>query len=108
VNLTCEDFEKTRNIRVFGDLNRLELSMLEKCLRDLGGVDRVEIDLTEADFAGTDFINLLVEVRRRRPEDSAKIVFVNPNDLITELMTLTQLNLVYRIIRPAAVPAQAD
>jgi anti-anti-sigma factor len=97
VNFKCEQTGSVRTIRIYGDINKFELKGLKESLAELMALTEVVIDLAEVDFAGSDFLNLFLDIRHYFPSDSGKIVFVNPNELIQELFEMTQLNKVYRI-----------
>jgi len=104
MNLICERKGLVLLVRIFGDINRFELTGLKQCLMDLKNLREAIVDLAEVDFAGTDFVNLLVEMKNSFPLDYHKIIIQNPNELVTELLALTQLDRLFKIHRTEAIP----
>ncbi len=97
MNFKCEQIGTRRIIRINGDINKFELNGLKSSLQELKSFSEVVVDMTDVDFAGSDFINLFIDIRHYYPSDFAKIVFLNPNALIQELFQMTHLDSVYRI-----------
>jgi anti-anti-sigma factor len=97
VNFKSEETGGIRTIRIYGDINKFELQGLRQSLADLKPLSEAVIDLTEVDFAGSDFLNLFLDIRHHQPADFGKIVFVNPNELVQELFEMTQINKLYRV-----------
>ena len=107
MNFKCEQAENIRTIRIYGDLNKFELQGLKNSLLDLKSLSEVAVDLTEVDFAGSDFLNLFLDIKHHYPSDYGKIVFINPNELIQELFEMTQLNRLYRVRKEQAEAVSA-
>ena len=97
MNFKCEQSGSVKTIRIYGDINKFELQGLKASLMDLKAQSEVVVDLSDVDFAGSDFLNLFIDIRRHFPFDFTKIVFLNPNELIQELFRMTHLDSVYRI-----------
>lgn len=97
MNYKSEQIGSIRTIRIFGDINKYELQGLKNNLLDLKTLSEVIVDLSEVDFAGSDFLNLFIEIKHHFPLDYTKIVFLNPNELVQELFQMTHLDGVYRI-----------
>jgi anti-anti-sigma regulatory factor len=84
-------------LEIEGDINKLDLKQLQMQLELCGHAKSIELDLTAVIFAGSDFLNFLVNLRRRRPEIAARLEIINPNDVISELLEMTQLDRTYRV-----------
>jgi anti-anti-sigma factor len=97
MNFKCEQTETVRTIRIYGDINKFELQGLKSNFADLKSLSELVVDLADVDFAGSDFLNLLLDIRHQYPNDYVKIVFLNPNELLQELFEMTGLDQVYRI-----------
>ena len=97
MNITVERKESVKTVRVIGDINRNELAALRGEFKDLPLLKSLIVDLAEADFAGTDFINLLVELRRTYSTYIRKLILRNPNELIQDLLEISQMSRVLMI-----------
>jgi len=97
MNITVERRETGKTVRVFGDINRHELTSLKTELKEISSVKSFIVDLTEADFAGTDFINMLAELRRIYSPFIRRLTLRNPNELIQDLLDISQLSSVFAI-----------
>jgi anti-anti-sigma factor len=97
VNIIVERKDSVKTVRVFGDINRNELAALKGEFKDLPLLKSLIVDLAEADFAGTDFINLLVELRRTYSTYIRKFIIRNPNELIQDLLDISQMSKLFMI-----------
>jgi ABC-type transporter Mla MlaB component len=99
MNIIVERKDSTKTVRVFGDINRHELLVLKAEFKELSALRSFILDLTEADFAGTDFVNLLAELRRVYSTIFSRVLIKNPNELIQDLLQISQLDKVVAISR---------
>ena len=89
--------DRTKSVRVAGDINLPDIQTLKRELEDFGPFAEVRLDLSEMGFAGSSLISLLVEIRNRRPEHYRKLKLVNPNDYTLELLRLTGMTHLYEV-----------
>ncbi len=92
MNIVVERNGQVKTIRVFGDINRNELNILRMEFADIVSAKKLLLDLSETDFAGTDFINFLVEMRHSYASQINKLSILNPNELIEDLLALSNLD----------------
>ncbi|MFH0919921.1 MAG: STAS domain-containing protein [Fibrobacterota bacterium] len=90
---------RCKRLEIQGDINKLDLVRLSGHLDASREAASIEIDLTGVLFAGSDFLNFLVDLRNHRPEIARKVALYNPNEVITELLSMTQLDQVFAIHR---------
>ncbi len=95
-----EVFMLNNSTKVIKISKGLDLSSIEALKNDLGDLDfyqEVLIDLTDLDCINSDFINLLVRIKRQRPLDYKKIKLLNPNSLVNHMLDLNNLSSVYDV-----------
>lgn len=107
MNVICEQKERTLRIRVHGDINRFELASLKRALSAASEMEEVVLDLSEVDFAGSDFINLLLEARHVDPDHFNRILVLNPTELVEELIDLSGLRPILRVVKTEIFAAPA-
>jgi anti-anti-sigma factor len=90
--------EGTRlGIRIAGNIDRLHIDKLRQYLCDLRPYDKVDLDLAEVKFIDTAFINLLVELKNSTASAVRKIRLLNPDENISSLLQLCQLDKLYAV-----------
>jgi anti-anti-sigma factor len=88
---------KTKIIKVSGEM---DFDRIEKFRKELEQIDlfiEVLIDLAGVTYVDSNFINLMIQIRNQRPFDYKKIKILNPNNLVTKVLTLNRLDSVYEI-----------
>ncbi len=89
ISVKTEHDRKT--IKITDSVNTLDVPKLKQALSDAARFSRVTLDLTETAFICTGFINLLVDLKNKVPGAHERIRLLNPNNLILELLDLTDI-----------------
>jgi anti-anti-sigma factor len=78
---------------------RSELDLLEIEEEILGAVSASEIllDLSGLDYINSAFIALLLRIKNGKRLLNRKLVLVNPNEIVNEILSMTQLDRVFEI-----------
>jgi anti-anti-sigma regulatory factor len=87
----------TKVIKISKDLDLDRIRILKNDLKDLDFYQEVLIDMTDLDCINSNFINLLVRIKRQRPLDYQKIKLLNPNSLVNHMLDLNNLSSVYDV-----------
>jgi anti-anti-sigma factor len=88
---------RAKRLEVQGDINKADLVQLHSVMEASAEAAAIELDLTGVLFAGSDFLNFLVDLRKHQPAVARKITLHNPNEVIAELLAMTQLDRVFAV-----------
>ena len=81
-------------IKPESELNLLEI---EKEIRGSSAVSEILLDLSGLDYINSAFIGLLLRIKNSDPSLFGKIRLVNPNEVVSQMLNITQLDQVLEI-----------
>jgi anti-anti-sigma factor len=88
----------SKTIRLAGSITRLDMKTLQHELVDSHCFDRINIDLTHADFIDSAFLGFLLAIRKTKPKEFEKIQILNPNPFIMDILKTSGLNEVVPVV----------
>jgi anti-anti-sigma factor len=95
MNLTISNKDNVKVIRITGEINLKELGKVENALHDVSDLEQIHIDLTKVTYTNSSFLNIIIMAKDKYPDK--KIVILNPNALVMELLNLTGIEQVVEI-----------
>jgi anti-anti-sigma regulatory factor len=96
-----------RNVKLGNGFNRSDCGTFKGFFKNIEKLSRLTIDLSNLEFAGTDFINALIAMRRAYLNDIYKLVLLNPNESLLELFTITNTSAAFNLETSFAGSSQA-
>ncbi len=79
--------KNTKTIKIIGDINLTELEKVETTLKGIKDFSEIQIDLSKVTYTNSSFLNIIIMVKDKYPDK--KIIILNPNELVMQLLTLT-------------------
>ena len=84
-------------VKIIKPESEFNLPEIEREIRDSPAVSEILLDLSGLDYINSAFIGLLLRIKNSDPSLFGKIKLVNPNEVVSEMLRITQLDQVLEI-----------
>lgn len=84
-------------VKIIKPESELNLPDIEKEILGCAPVAEMLLDLSGLDYINSAFIGLLLKIKNSHPSIFEKIKLVNPNEVVSEMLRITQLDQVLEI-----------
>jgi len=89
----------TMIVKISGEISGIKsIDAIHEKLNSAMDSDRVYLDLSEVDFTGSVFINILINFSKKHKERLGKFYILNPSSVATDILDIMNLDKVLNII----------
>jgi len=85
------------SIRIVKPGSEIGLAEIEKEILESLSASEILLDLSDMDYINSAFIGLLLRIKNERPTAYRKIKLVNPNEIVGEILSMTQVDRIFEI-----------